>query len=147
VWRWGGDYAGNKDAMHFEIVCSPADLEAGVDPVTVPGGVSQEEGDMPDIIKAKGGTDVFITRGYVTKRRITLEHAGLLVYFGKAEWNKETNGPYEWPADLVDGITSVDDAVWNLGVGISELPGKITAGGEGASAVEIADEFARRLGA
>lgn len=30
VWRWGGDYAGNKDAMHFEIVCSPADLATGI---------------------------------------------------------------------------------------------------------------------
>jgi len=30
VWRWGGDYSGNKDAMHFEIVCTPADLATGV---------------------------------------------------------------------------------------------------------------------
>lgn len=32
VWRWGGDYSGNKDAMHFEITCSPADLAAGIAP-------------------------------------------------------------------------------------------------------------------
>lgn len=30
VWRWGGYYAGNKDAMHYEIVCSPADLNTGI---------------------------------------------------------------------------------------------------------------------
>lgn len=30
VWRWGGDYTGNKDAMHFEIVCRPADLATGI---------------------------------------------------------------------------------------------------------------------
>lgn len=30
VWRWGGDYATNKDAMHFEIVCTPADLATGI---------------------------------------------------------------------------------------------------------------------
>jgi hypothetical protein len=37
VWRWGGYYAGNKDAMHFEIVCSPADLATGIDLNTLPG--------------------------------------------------------------------------------------------------------------
>lgn len=31
VWRWGGDYSGNKDAMHFEIVCHPTDLATGID--------------------------------------------------------------------------------------------------------------------
>lgn len=30
VWRWGGDYGGNKDAMHFEIVCTRADLASGI---------------------------------------------------------------------------------------------------------------------
>lgn len=32
VWRWGGRYSGNKDAMHFEIVASPAELAAGLAP-------------------------------------------------------------------------------------------------------------------
>jgi hypothetical protein len=36
VWRWGGDYSGNKDAMHFEIVCHPNDLATGIDPNTIP---------------------------------------------------------------------------------------------------------------
>lgn len=30
VWSWGGDYTGSKDAMHFEIVCTPADLATGI---------------------------------------------------------------------------------------------------------------------
>lgn len=30
VWRWGGRYSGNKDAMHFEIIVSPSDLETGI---------------------------------------------------------------------------------------------------------------------
>ena len=34
VWNWGGYWSGNKDAMHFEVVCSPRDLASGVD-VTV----------------------------------------------------------------------------------------------------------------
>lgn len=36
VWRWGGDYSGNKDGMHFEIVCSPTSLATGIDQRTVP---------------------------------------------------------------------------------------------------------------
>ena len=30
VFRWGGDYRGNKDAMHFEVICAPADLATGI---------------------------------------------------------------------------------------------------------------------
>jgi peptidoglycan hydrolase-like protein with peptidoglycan-binding domain len=30
VFRWGGDYKGNKDAMHFEVICTPADLATGL---------------------------------------------------------------------------------------------------------------------
>ncbi len=30
VFGWGGDYRTNKDAMHWEIVCSPADLATGL---------------------------------------------------------------------------------------------------------------------
>lgn len=36
VWRWGGDYRTNKDAMHFEIVCGPRDLGTGIDQTTLP---------------------------------------------------------------------------------------------------------------
>lgn len=36
VWRWGGDYAGNKDAMHFEVTCHPSDLATGIDTGTLP---------------------------------------------------------------------------------------------------------------
>ena len=30
VWTWGGDWSGNKDAMHYQIACSPADLATGI---------------------------------------------------------------------------------------------------------------------
>lgn len=30
VFRWGGRYSGNKDAMHFEIVCTPDQLSTGI---------------------------------------------------------------------------------------------------------------------
>lgn len=40
VWNWGGFWSGNKDAMHYEIVCSPADLRTGINWSTVYGGVT-----------------------------------------------------------------------------------------------------------
>ena len=36
VFGWGGDYRKNKDAMHWEVVCAPADLKKGIDWRTVP---------------------------------------------------------------------------------------------------------------
>lgn len=30
VWGWGGDWSGNKDAMHWEIICAPGDLASGI---------------------------------------------------------------------------------------------------------------------
>lgn len=37
VFGWGGYYSGNKDAMHDDIVCIPADLASGIDWNTVRG--------------------------------------------------------------------------------------------------------------
>lgn len=34
VWNWGGFWSGNKDAMHYEIVCSPRDLATGLRGIT-----------------------------------------------------------------------------------------------------------------
>jgi hypothetical protein len=36
VWRWGGDYKNNKDAMHYEVACSPAALATGIAGSTAP---------------------------------------------------------------------------------------------------------------
>jgi len=30
VWEWGGSWSNNKDAMHYEADCSPADLATGI---------------------------------------------------------------------------------------------------------------------
>lgn len=35
VFRWGGDFSGNKDAMHFEVNCTPEEMAHGVDWATV----------------------------------------------------------------------------------------------------------------
>jgi hypothetical protein len=36
VWGWGGFYSGNKDAMHFEVHCTPAQLARGIRPSVNP---------------------------------------------------------------------------------------------------------------
>lgn len=47
VWGWGGDYGGNKDAMHFEIACTPQQLATGIQatkpPTVPPAGHPKEE--------------------------------------------------------------------------------------------------------
>jgi len=47
VFRWGGYYTGNKDAMHDEVVCTPADLATGVNWSTVRGHSSQQPTPIP----------------------------------------------------------------------------------------------------
>jgi hypothetical protein len=42
VFGWGGNYRNNKDAMHWEVVVSPAELALGIDWSTV-AGANQEE--------------------------------------------------------------------------------------------------------
>jgi len=37
VWGWGGNYSGNKDAMHYEIVTSPQHIASGINPATLSG--------------------------------------------------------------------------------------------------------------
>lgn len=49
VFRWGGYYAGQKDAMHFEVVCSRGNLATGIDLNTVDSVIRtqlQEKNDM-----------------------------------------------------------------------------------------------------
>jgi hypothetical protein len=43
VWRWGGHYRTVKDAMHYEVACSPDDLATGIDWATVRQPDLQEE--------------------------------------------------------------------------------------------------------
>lgn len=50
VWRWGGDYSGNKDAMHFEVIASPAEIAAGV--AHAASGVGTMSSDPLDVVAA-----------------------------------------------------------------------------------------------
>lgn len=44
VWRWGGRYSGNKDAMHFDPQVTPEQIARGIDWATV---ATTGEPDMP----------------------------------------------------------------------------------------------------
>lgn len=35
VFRWGGRYSRNKDAMHYEVICTPAQLATGIRTATI----------------------------------------------------------------------------------------------------------------
>jgi hypothetical protein len=91
VWRWGGYYETNKDAMHFEIVASPAELKRGI------AGASQEE--VHDVfymwkdpedgktkllqvvtIPGKGAKSLWVGKGKAgSDRKKALENAGVKV--------------------------------------------------------------------
>jgi hypothetical protein len=69
VFGWGGNYRNNKDAMHYEVVCDPADLRSGINWHTVAGAapapapapipLPPEEDDDMRISLAPGEEDVF----------------------------------------------------------------------------------------
>lgn len=70
VWGWGGNYRTNKDAMHFEIVCTPADLATGIRGSSVPvrpvseqpiptNGTKQEEGMALVLWSAEGSNETW----------------------------------------------------------------------------------------
>lgn len=84
VWGWGGNYRNNKDAMHFELVCSPAELATGVNWATVPGMVapvppsppSQPEPELEDdemqvVVYPEGGGACYLLLGDGKKLRIS----------------------------------------------------------------------------
>lgn len=95
---------------------------------TTPQPPAGEEDDMKsEIITYEGANQLWITGDYVTKRRISTEHAGAFVWLGRATWDPNKNSAWVWPQDIIDRITSIDDAIWNLAVGIGEVPAKTVA--------------------
>lgn len=121
VWRWGGNYSGNKDAMHFEIIVSPADLATGIatpSPSIPTTPTTPSEDDMPALLLIKGDlTDPWwITDGMMKRYCATGEHAGQLAFAGLLRWNE--GGPFVVPQNMVDRIpTAPEDGVpGHLGV-------------------------------
>jgi len=92
VWRWGGDYTGNKDAMHFEIICHPLDLTTGIKGPVQP--APKEDDDMPAAIvhfKKDGKTHVYSVSGVYAswlKDKAAIDGAKM---FGAAVFNTAAN--------------------------------------------------------
>jgi hypothetical protein len=66
VWRWGGDYRTNKDAMHFEIVCTPTALATGIRQPATAESIAREwqpvrPGDSDASIARRGGLGTQVT--------------------------------------------------------------------------------------
>jgi hypothetical protein len=89
VWRWGGRYSNNKDAMHFEVVASPAELVRGIRSTTTtptPQPPNSEDLDM-DEQRLREIVREETERG--SNRTISFVGAMLEAQFPKiAEWTK-----------------------------------------------------------
>lgn len=110
VWRWGGDYGGNKDAMHYEIVCTPADLATGIKRSGVTPPTHEVKEDKMYAVIQKGlrdsngnlypASDEWWFTDYMTYRYIDdPKEAGRLAYRIRAEGGKCTTAP--------DGVSPV----------------------------------------
>jgi hypothetical protein len=108
VWNWGGFWSGNKDAMHYEIVCTPADIRTGINWTTVKGYVApapepvQEDDEMQHIIRGNADTRWYVTDGIWKRYISSKDDAAVLAYTGIAKWNN--GGPFVWPQASVDAL-------------------------------------------
>lgn len=105
VWKWGGDWDRDPntahsyyDAMHFEVIATPTQLAAGIDPATLP---PQED----DVI-TKHSPEALIEQWQHTVSRLLFESGGGWEGGGTAH---ERNGSHLKP----DGVwgTKTQDAV------------------------------------
>lgn len=118
VWRWGGDYSGNKDAMHFEVVASPAELATGIakpkpvkkppaKPVQKPPSISVEEIQtmaQSVLVKKASVAQVWATNG-IHKRAVSAADAPQLLLAGIAVQNGSV--PYVLSDAAVDNLRAV----------------------------------------
>lgn len=77
VFEWGGGWKDRKDAMHFELDVTPADLQAGIDPGSVKGPLAgkalETADDAPDhaphqLMRGARGTDVLRLQNALAQR-------------------------------------------------------------------------------
>lgn len=76
VFRWGGYYSGNKDAMHYEVVASPAEIARGIKQSTQPKPHEEDDEVKPVTYKvsvdannsqtAPGDEGIWVTTDFVT---------------------------------------------------------------------------------
>lgn len=80
IFRWGGRYSGSKDAMHFEIICTPADLATGVVGLAPPNPFPLQRGEssfavlLLEISLVHGGYREVLVDGAYGKRTADVVH-------------------------------------------------------------------------
>lgn len=149
VWGWGGYYRKNKDAMHFEIVCSPADLNTGIDPATLPG-KSKKEGflmalndkQQEELLANAAGTrfliDIIYQALFPEGARSFTKVPGTGLNYGKptivpdiSRWSAEA---VEDTRQLVGMVAGLAEAIVQMQGGDVDLDGIRKAASEGAQA-------------
>ena len=97
VWAWGGYYSGNKDAMHFEIVCSPAQLRTGINPRTLPSGTTPAPEPTPKEITDMDYTSL-IQAAFTAKhpKGLNVEQKGKVWFWGDVLIGKVVRGEDHW---------------------------------------------------
>lgn len=124
VWRWGGWFSGNRDAMHYEITCAPSNIRSGINWSTVYGGTPvpapaptpapqptpQEDEDVRLIVKGKDKPEWWITDGLLKDHIETVDRAKEMVYVGLAKWDPKGTA-YVVPQAFIDSIPRVEDHV------------------------------------
>jgi len=129
VFRWGGDFSGNKDAMHFEIVASPAEIASGIanpqpNPQPQPNPNPQPQGEGVDLVALSKAIMAAKTRIYKLGMRNAevkfiqaginnISNRGLVVdgNFGRAT-DQAVRDLQKWFKIRSDGI--VGPRTWNL---------------------------------
>lgn len=146
VWRWGGDYKGNVDSMHYEVVCTPADLMTGIVGMTTPPVLPPEEDEMAALLmlaQVTGRAEIFLTDGLTKTHQVTDRMlGGTQIVLTQRGLNAEVvQVAGEWLDPIPQNVsaeTLVDQAVAKILQGTS-------AGG--ASPDVIADAVRARLSA
>lgn len=118
VWRWGGDYRGNKDAMHFEIACHPSDIATGINPKSLPINKPKpspqpsplKEFPMGDtcIIKGNASPEWYTSDGITKNHILSQAHAAVLrLVFDLKVASVNPLAPIVMEQAIVDSIRSV----------------------------------------
>lgn len=104
VFGWGGYYTGNKDAMHFEIVCTPADLATGL----AGGSPVQEEEDMAVLARGDATHEWWVVNDVGKRYVVTTGHAA----FGASKGLWKGSNPEVWPQSFINEMPTVVTEDW-----------------------------------
>lgn len=116
VLRWGGDYTGRQDAMHWEIIASPAKVSAFVDSLKKPQGAPKMEkisGYLP--VLKRGMTDPLPVVGNYVRKLQRLHAISADGVFG-AGTEAEVRAFNRQYLDRNDGIADADHWARLLGL-------------------------------